>query len=60
MDWLSQTGYSSEELRELVTAKDALSMEISGLVKKKADIAAAITTAKKNLREALKNTVNME
>jgi hypothetical protein len=59
-DWLSQTGYSSEELRELVTTKEALSLEISSLVKEKADIAAAITAVKKKLREALKNTVNME
>jgi hypothetical protein len=29
-------------------------------VKEKADIAAAISRAKKKLREALKNTVNME
>jgi hypothetical protein len=59
-DWLSQTVYSSEELRQPVTTKEALSLKMSSLVKEKADIAAAITTAKKKLREALKNTINME
>jgi hypothetical protein len=41
--------------------KESLSLEISGLAKEKADIATTITnTAKKTLREALKNVVNLE
>jgi hypothetical protein len=59
-DWLSHTGNSNDELRELATTKEALSLEISGLAKQKADIATAVTTAKKKLRVALKNTAKME
>jgi hypothetical protein len=40
--------------------KESLSLEISGLAKEKADITTAITTAKKNLRQAPKNVVNQE
>jgi hypothetical protein len=51
---------SGEEQRELLVTQESLSLEISGLAKEKADIATAITTAKKKLSEALKNVVNQE
>jgi hypothetical protein len=59
-DWLTHTEYSDEEQRELVVTKESLSLEISGLAKEKADIATAMTTAKKKLREALKNVIKQE
>ncbi len=59
-DWLTRTEYSDEEQQELVVTKESLSLENSGLAKEKADIATAITTAKKKLRDALKNVENQE
>jgi hypothetical protein len=59
-DWLSQTGNSTDEQRELVKTKESLSLEISGLVKEKSVITADLSTAKKKVRVALKNLVNQE
>jgi hypothetical protein len=61
-DWLSHVqGYSDEEEKqELILTKESLSLEISALAKEKANIATALTRAKKTIKEAVKNMINQE